>query len=111
MTKDRIISETPDGWVIVQIPDNNFKVYGTWAGGYLDGDSWKFNSGISKVEQDTSYYYFIGVSGSCYKCQKGSYGFATGYGEGILNNFIKQANNQLILLENVKDWETQLTNK
>ena len=65
---DRNISEVPDRWVIFKLPNNYYKVFGTWAGGYLDGDRWKLNSGISKVEQDENFYYFIGFSGSCYKC-------------------------------------------
>ena len=34
----RNISETPERWVILKIPNNYYKVFGTWAGGYLDGD-------------------------------------------------------------------------
>ena len=41
----RNISETPERWVILRLSDNFYKVFGTWAGGYLDGDKWKLNSG------------------------------------------------------------------
>ena len=98
------ISETPERWVIVKLPNNYYKVFGTWAGGYLDGDRWKLNSGISKVEQDENFYYFIGFSGSCYKCHKKAYGIATSYGLDVLNKRIEQGNGQIELMEDVVDW-------
>ena len=98
------ISETPERWVIVKLPNNYYKVFGTWAGGYLDGDRWQLNSGISKVEQDESFYYFIGFSGSCYKCHKKAYGIATSYGLDVLNKRIEQGNGQIELMEDVVDW-------
>jgi hypothetical protein len=98
---DRNISETPDRWVIVKLPNNYYKVFATWADGY-----WQLNSGISKVEQDEDFYYFIGFSGSCYKCHKKSYGTATSYGLGVLNRIIKQGDGQIELLEDVVDWKT-----
>jgi hypothetical protein len=95
MSNTRNISETPDRWVVVKI-DNKldtpfYKVFATWAGGYLDGDRWKLNSGIKSVESDEDYYYFIGHSGSCYKCHKKGYGTATSYGEGVLQDMIENA--------------------
>ena len=98
------ISETPERWVIVKLPNNYYKVFGTWAGGYLDGDRWRLNSGISKVEQDENFYYFIGFSGSCYKCHKKAYGIATSYGLDVLNKRIEQGNGQIELMEDVVDW-------
>lgn len=101
---DKNISEVPDRWVIVKLPNNYYKVFGTWSGGYLDGDRWKLNSGIERVEQDDEFYYFIGFSGSCYKCHKKRYGTATSYGLGVLNKIIEQSIGQIELMENVDDW-------
>ena len=95
------ISETPDRWVIIKILEDNkifYKVYGTWAGGYLGSDRWKMNSGIDKIEEDNDYYYFIGFSGSCYKCHKKTYGTITSFGLGILNDFIDKSNGKSIVL-------------
>ena len=65
---------TPDSWVIIKITgieDKDFyKVLGGWSGGYLDGDSWRMNSGIEKVEDDGDYWNFVGSSGSVYRCHK-----------------------------------------
>lgn len=95
----RNINETPERWVILKLPNNYYKVFGTWT-----GDRWKLNSGIEKVEQDDEYYYFIGFSGSCYKCHKKGYGTATFYGLHILNKIIEQGNGQIKLMEDVSDW-------
>jgi hypothetical protein len=102
---NRNISESPERWVILKLPNNFYKVFGTWAGGYLDGDRWKLNSGINKVEQDENFYYFIGFSGSCYKCHKKRYGTATSYGLGILNKIIEQGDGKIELMEDTDDWE------
>ena len=96
------ISETPEHWVILRIPTEDnidipyYKVFAGWRGGYLDGDRWKLNSGITKVEEDGDYFYFYGYSGSCYKCHKNGYGLKEGmyrfssYPQGVLKNIIEK---------------------
>lgn len=68
---------TPDKWVILKLKNDDqiiYKVMGGWQGGYLGNDSWRVNSGITKVEVDNDYYLFHGHSGSTYKCHKKMYG-------------------------------------
>jgi hypothetical protein len=89
----RLSSEAPDKWVVLEINNGGetlYKVFGSWAGGYLDGDRWKMNSGIVSLEEDDDYYYFIGYSGSCYKCHKNGYGVMTSYSQSILDNMIEK---------------------
>jgi hypothetical protein len=92
----------PDKWMVVKITGNDlppvYKVFACWTGGYLDGDSWKLNSGITAVKENTDYYFFDGSSGSCYACRKGMYG-ATVYGYGILKNLIDKASANGITIE------------
>ncbi len=115
MGKERNISEIPDKWVVVKI-DNNldksfYKVFATWVGGYLNGDKWKLNSGIKSVESDDDYYYFIGYSGSCYKCHKKSYGTASSYGEGVLQGMVEnayKAGSTVNVLPEDTEWEELL---
>jgi hypothetical protein len=79
----------PDKWMIVKITGKDtppvHKVFACWYGGYLDGDSWKLNSGITKVTEKEDYFFFEGSSGSVYACLKGLYGVSA-FGSGILQN-------------------------
>ena len=63
----------PDNWVIVEIDNDGepfYKVLAGWSGGYLDGDSWRMNSGITSIEAFETYYLIHGESGSIYQCYK-----------------------------------------
>lgn len=67
----------PDRWVILKLNNKGktfYKVLAGWSGSYLDGQSWKINSGITKVEIEDNHYLFHGFSGSIYKCHKLGYG-------------------------------------
>ena len=66
---------TPDNWVVIKMDGDaaHYRVLAGWSGGYLDGNSWKVNSGIDRVETDDDYYRFYGLSGSCYSCHKETY--------------------------------------
>lgn len=70
------IEYTPDTWVILEVQNDDktfYKVLGGWSGGYLDGSSWRINSGITEVKEFDDHYKFYGSSGSCYRCVKGMY--------------------------------------
>jgi len=66
---------TSDNWVIIKFKgdDPHYRVLAGWSGGYINGDSWRMNSGIVEVNETDDYYYFKGSSGSEYKCNKESY--------------------------------------
>ena len=67
---------TPDSWVVLKIVNEGetfYKVLGGWSGGYLEGSSWRMNSGITHVVEENETCKFYGESGSCYVCQKGAY--------------------------------------
>jgi hypothetical protein len=85
----------PDRWVVLKITDGDkvgYKVMGGWYGGYLDSDSWRINSGISKVELDGDTYKFYGYSGSIYLCHKDSYGTTM-----LMSSVLPDSNNVEIL--------------
>ena len=69
----------PDNWVVIKVKgkDPHYRVLAGWSGGYTTGDSWRMNSGITKVEEDDGAYYFSGSSGSTYNCGKESYTLRT----------------------------------
>ena len=95
---DRRVDEHPDRWMIVKIIEHHndakthYRVFATWGGSYLNGGSWKMNSGIVSVDEDDKYFYFNGASGSVYACHKsdGAYG-AFSYGLSVLHDMMKQA--------------------
>jgi len=66
----------PDNWVIVALDQEDgtilHKVLAGWSGGYLDGDSWKMNSGIERIDTTEDHYLIHGYSGSVYKVNKGA---------------------------------------
>ena len=67
----------PDNWVVLKIAVEDspviYKVLAGWSGGYLDGDYWRMNSGITRAVEHEKYWEFYGSSGSCYVCHKGQY--------------------------------------
>ena len=71
----RMFEYTCDNWVVIKMKgdDPHYRLLVGTSGGYLDGDSWRMNSGITKMEEGAGFYYFSGSSGSTYRCGKGSY--------------------------------------
>jgi len=67
---------TPDNWIIVKFNTEKhgifYKVLAGWSGGYLHGNSWKLNSGITSIKDSGDYWLIHGYSGSTYKCHKQS---------------------------------------
>lgn len=94
----------PNKWVILEldVDPTIYKVFAMWYGGYLDGDSWRLNSGITKVEKDGEYYLFHGHSGSVYKCHEKSYGTSS-YGAGVIENLIEQAKDHDVTIKVLSD--------
>jgi hypothetical protein len=70
---------TPDKWVIVEVNSKHGKhrkVLGSWYGGYLGSDSYRFSSGIIKVIDRKKYYEIENESGSVYICYKDTEGMS-----------------------------------
>jgi hypothetical protein len=96
---------TPDNWVILHIkgPTEHYRVLAGWSGGYLDGDSWKMNSGIVRVEKTEEGYDFIGSSGSVYK---GRDNYCLRMNNGYAYNDLKEKHGDLVnLMPEDTDWE------
>ena len=100
----------PDKWVVVRITGKDtppvHKVFACWYGGWAGADSWKLNSGITKVILEGNSFFFEGSSGSVYECHKNSYG-TNMYGQGILNNLIdrvEQAGGVCVVLSEKTNW-------
>lgn len=94
----------PNDWVIIRVNGNipHYKVLAGWSGGYLEGSSWKLNSGIVNVFDDGDKFVFEGSSGSLYHCNKSGYGLSynTDY---VFNSFVRQHGSKIVLM-NEEDW-------
>lgn len=96
--------ETPESWVILELPDNEYKVFVSWRDGYLNGDSLKINSGIKTVEDKKDHYLFNGHSGSQYKCYKSNYGISSLYATSVLQSILEKSDGNITLLEDRDNW-------
>lgn len=113
---------TPDKWVVFKMVTEKdgiiYKLLAVWDEAQTKFGTWRLNSGISSFEESDNNYYFYGVSGSCYRCSKESYGledttvamygiFRTGYGERITmmpkDTDWSKLNWNLVPTENTKD--------
>lgn len=98
-----MLFHTPEEWLLVKIdgPIPHYRVFGSWRGGYLSGDSWRMNSGVTSVEEDGNYYLFHGESGSVYKCHKKAYGIKSPHNNSVLANYKAQGKNIFNILVDV----------
>ena len=97
---------TPDNWVVLKITNEGetlYKVLAGWSGGYLDGDSWRMNSGITRVEDHETYYSFYGYSGSVYKVWKGHYGLRMN-NAGVYNQLKERFGDAVELMPEDTEW-------
>ena len=93
----------PDRWVVLKItdPESNQsieKVFAGWYGGYAGNDSWKLNSGITKITETNKQFEFLGETGSTYICYKSAYGMSL-YMAGVLEYWKKHSTAIFEILE------------
>ena len=92
---------TPDKWIIISISKQEYntiyKVFASWAGGYLNGDSWQLNSGIKEIKRVEDNYIITGFSGSQYVCGVNQYGIIGNHNQLVLENIKSKAEQN--------DWE------
>ena len=103
------MNNTPDSWVIVKIKGSDatyYKILAGWSGGYLDGDSWKLNSGITKVDDEGDYYIIHGVSSSIYTCYKQSEGLRISIA-GVYNQMVEQRGEDKVSIVDMVDIDEQ----
>jgi hypothetical protein len=103
---------TPDLWVVLKVTPKNdkpwYRVMGSWYGGFAGSDSWRMNSGITDCYKEVGgeIFYFVGSSGSTYRCHEKCYGTSS-YSQSILNHAIKEyshAGSTLELMPENTNW-------
>jgi len=98
---------TPERWVVLEFvtPEESIrKVFAGWYGGYLDGDSWKLNSGNKAERELEDRWEFDGYSGSTYVCYKSAYGM-NGYMSSILASWLEQAKDQDVAINILESYD------
>ena len=96
----------PDNWVVLKLTykdEISHKVLCGWSGGYLDGDSWRLNSGITHVEDHETHYSFYSYSGSVYKVWKYSYGLRM-YTADVYNRWKEKFGDAIEMMSEDTDW-------
>lgn len=96
---------TPDNWVILKIKGKttHYRVLAGWSESYLNGSSWRMNSGITEAVLDGDYWIFSGSSGSIYKCHKDMYGLRINNAY-VYNNLKDKHGDKVEMLHDSK-WE------
>lgn len=98
----------PDTWVVLRfdIPEieRHYRVLAGWSGGYTQGDSWRMNSGITKIEAMGDGWLLIhGETGSIYQCHEKSYGLRMSTA-GTYNSLIEKYSTGVLLMDENTDW-------
>ena len=96
---------TPERWVVLHFPNDEIKyrLLAGWLGGYLNGDSWRLNSGIIGVSEFKDYVVFWGSSGSTYKCMRQLYG-TTSLTNQVWKNIKKVRDENVFILDEDTIW-------
>ena len=95
----------PDYWQVVKIsaPEIKkpiYKLFATWVGGYIRGDEWRLNSGITNVLFEENCIIFEGSSGSRYVCINDQHAYRTsGYSGSVLGDYVVKAKEREVTIE------------
>jgi len=98
----------PHGWVVLKFTNEGdvfFKIFASWRGGYLDGDSWRLSSGAKEppvLSYCGKYWVWSQESGSCYHLPLHGEDGYTFYTAQILANIIIQSGENDVFIERVK---------
>jgi len=98
-----------EGWVILKCIVASEKVYyrvfASWRGDYLNGDSWRLSSGSEDLPQLSAcekFWLWPQVSGSCYELPINEEDGYTSYTGAILSSIIDRSGEDETLIERVK---------
>ena len=104
----------PDAWQVIEIntpTETIYKLFSTWYGSYLNGESWKLNSGITNMKKVGKVYEVTGHSGSVYTvpAYENTYR-TTAYTGSVLNQLIKKSEYKIRVLPYNTEWEKLVKN-
>lgn len=99
-----------EGWVILKYTVGsgkvyNYRIFASWRGDYLNGDSWRLSSGSEQLPQLSScgmYWLWPQMSGSCYELPINEEDGYTSYTGAILSSIISRSGEYGTQIERVK---------
>jgi len=99
----------PDKWSIIKQTHEDgeiwYRLFANFYGGYVNGDSWRINSGIDVVKEDDKSFTINGAkSNTIYMCNKKSYGI-TSYGMLVFSSLQSEVLDHGVKLEYLSDKE------
>jgi hypothetical protein len=103
----------PEEWILVRITGTDYRVFGSWRGGYLNGDSWRLNSGIVSVNRSSENNDILeihGHTGSIYEVHTSAYGIRSPYNRGELDGLVERSGNNAFVIEDISIDEILATN-
>lgn len=101
----------PDRWVIIKFPNNDYRVFGAWFGGYLDASHWRINSGIAKASLDDNGYFVYGDSGSIYFVGTENYDNLPSYCASVAGEYCVKNNGVVLAEQEAFDYLNELVMK
>ncbi|WP_462174642.1 hypothetical protein [Pseudoalteromonas gelatinilytica] len=98
----------PQGWVILKFSspaDTFYKIFSSWRGGYLDGDSWRLSSGsghLPTLSECGKYWVWPQESGSCYHLPVNGEDGYSHFTAQVLGNIILKSGKNDVFIERVR---------
>ena len=89
-----MMTYTPKGWIVLKVDESKegiwYRIFGTWQGGYLDGDKWRLSSGSkeSPYEDEQGVLVWEQASGSVYELGKNGLGGTTFYTQSVFEGVV-----------------------
>ena len=78
----------PDGYYLLD-HDGDIRIFASWSGGYLDGDSWRISSAAKLDWEDEETLKFLTASNSHYYLRKGTEGRITAFNHAVLEQALE----------------------
>jgi len=91
----------PDGWCILKMPTDYYRIFGGFAGGYAQGDSWKFSSAIVELTREDGQYTIRTFSGSEYVLTDSAENRFTAWCDSILQQIIEIHSAKIVPIDEV----------
>jgi hypothetical protein len=78
----------PDGYYLLD-HDGDIRIFASWSGGYLDGDSWRISSAAELREETDETLTYLTLSNTFYVLRKGSEGQVSAHNHAALEQALE----------------------